>query len=1265
MKKKLTAGLLSALMVLTCMPVNLQAAELPETEAVVMETEAPSEETEAQTEAAQTEVYETEAAQTENVETEAAAEEETTLMANETEEAKAPETETAEEEEVLLDGFEDPTNTDYKNAKALTEKKDYTVTVTKAGKDIWYKYTPAEDGTYYMVTDPADHDPRLRVFDSDKNEIDWSWYNEDGAVLEMWLDAGETYYFGAGFEDEAVTGSFTMRFFMEFDNELYAYPEGNERDENYTDLTADLGGSVVLTAAYEALDTSHIRFQWYSAEPDTDGESDYVWVRIQGATKASYTVKNVTERKEYICDVLDGYSSDAYAYFNVGVDSGLTAYVKGTTDDWTDINVKPGESRILAVTASVKDGSKLTYQWFAEGVDEYGDETWVPIKGATKAEYTLKNIETDTNYHCEVYDKYGNTASVYFGIDVDNQFRAFIKGTQLESDDIYVAAGKAVTLEVAVYGIDLKDVRCEWYKNGAPVSGGTYQNGIASLKISKVTQKADYQCRVYDRFGNEEEIYFYVHVDAGFEAYVEGSKHFAYKRIEVKPVNNGLTLKAIASVTDKSKLTYQWYLNDDVIKGATKATYTTGKNIGRGRYSCTVATAYGDTDDITYDVYVDNAFEAYAGGTKKHQVTKEAAIGSKVQLKVDVKGTDLSKVSYYWYENDEYADAPETLGNKNTLTISKFKQEAEYCCVVSDGYGNNIEIYFTVTADSSFTAWAQGNKDDWNEITVRPGQKASLAVEAKAKTKLSYQWYIDDDGEDKLIKGATKASYTTDPLTAYTEYKCVVKDANGQTRTVYFHVLVRRYDAHVKGEDDKTTTISVKPGSNGTTLEVVIDGDASGLTYQWQKMGTDNDYSWETISGANGKTLKTGKLTKNTIFFCNITDSDGGTDYCEFYVTVENNLKVYDKKTKETWNTVYVNYGADLTLTAEAKADQGQLTYQWEGEYRDRYSDEFGHDELRGETGTSLTLKHIESYGRYTCVATDMYGNRESATYEVFVNNGFTAYAKGTKSSETTIYVEEGKDTTLSVEAKAKAGKLEYTWYHDIPVGENSYQSMYLYDEQNPDLVLENVTEGSEYSCEVKDQYGNPLYVYFTVKIGSQVRFTDVADPKAYYYEPVYWAVDNGITNGFGGPNLFSPNAPCQREQIVAFLWRLMGSPKPQKYEPFTDVPKSAWYADPISWAYEQGITTGLNDGTGRFGVGQPCLREQCVTFLHRAAGKPAATGNYSFTDVKKGAYYYDAVRWAAGENITVGLNDGTGRFGVAQSCSRAMIVTFLYRYSH
>ena len=176
-----------------------------------------------------------------------------------------------------------------------------------------------------------------------------------------------------------------------------------------------------------------------------------------------------------------------------------------------------------------------------------------------------------------------------------------------------------------------------------------------------------------------------------------------------------------------------------------------------------------------------------------------------------------------------------------------------------------------------------------------------------------------------------------------------------------------------------------------------------------------------------------------------------------------------------------------------------------------------------------------------------------------------------------------------------------------------------------------------------------------------QVLFTDVADSSKFYYDTVYWALENGITTGLN-PTTFAPNAGCTREQTVTFLWRVMGCPTPSVKAStiFRDVKAGSWYEDAVGWASETGVTTGLKPDL--FGVGKTCTREQFVTFLWRAAGQPAPTETASFRDVKAGAYYETAVSWAYGSGVTTGLNETT--FGVGGTCTRGQVVTFLQRFA-
>lgn len=162
-----------------------------------------------------------------------------------------------------------------------------------------------------------------------------------------------------------------------------------------------------------------------------------------------------------------------------------------------------------------------------------------------------------------------------------------------------------------------------------------------------------------------------------------------------------------------------------------------------------------------------------------------------------------------------------------------------------------------------------------------------------------------------------------------------------------------------------------------------------------------------------------------------------------------------------------------------------------------------------------------------------------------------------------------------------------------------------------------------------------------------------------YFYDAVKWAAENGIASGTGRYT-FSPNAVCTRAQTVTFLWRAAGSPLPRyRVCPFTDVQPSDYYYNAVLWAVEQGITTGLNATT--FGPDVTVTRGQVATFLYRAASAAKPNTFNPFADVKTTAYNYNAILWAYDNRITTGTSDTT--FSPDAYCTRAQIVTFLYRY--
>ena len=162
-----------------------------------------------------------------------------------------------------------------------------------------------------------------------------------------------------------------------------------------------------------------------------------------------------------------------------------------------------------------------------------------------------------------------------------------------------------------------------------------------------------------------------------------------------------------------------------------------------------------------------------------------------------------------------------------------------------------------------------------------------------------------------------------------------------------------------------------------------------------------------------------------------------------------------------------------------------------------------------------------------------------------------------------------------------------------------------------------------------------------------------------YYYDAVMWAVKKGVTTGLT-PTIFGVDTDCTRAQFVTLLWRAAGSPEPTAAtHTFADVEEGKFYSKAVLWAVENGVTTGLT--ATNFGVDEPCTRAQVVTFLWRYAGSPEpSVSDNPFADVASGRFYSKAVLWAAENGITTGLTPTN--FGVSEPCTRAQAVTFLYR---
>ena len=209
-------------------------------------------------------------------------------------------------------------------------------------------------------------------------------------------------------------------------------------------------------------------------------------------------------------------------------------------------------------------------------------------------------------------------------------------------------------------------------------------------------------------------------------------------------------------------------------------------------------------------------------------------------------------------------------------------------------------------------------------------------------------------------------------------------------------------------------------------------------------------------------------------------------------------------------------------------------------------------------------------------------------------------------------------------------------------------------------LTFEGVTTTCYYPA------GNETWTYYPQsQLGGNITWV-AYDPDlfldvpvdSFYYEPVVWAFENGITTGISDIE-FGPEGQCQRGQIVTFLWRAAGCPVVEAENPFTDVKETDFYYNAVLWAVENGITTGTSADT--FSPYKACTRAEVVTFLWRAHGSLVVeTAEQYFADVDGDDFFYHAVQWAYAAGITNGIDEA--HFGPYAICNRAQVVTFLYR---
>lgn len=579
--------------------------------------------------------------------------------------------------------------------------------------------------------------------------------------------------------------------------------------------------------------------------------------------------------------------------------------------------------------------------------------------------------------------------------------------------------------------------------------------------------------------------------------------------------------------------------------------------------------------------------------------------------------------------------------------------------------GTNAGTYtVTVTGKGNYTGTAE---KQWR-ITPKPISILGAAVLAR------------DYEAGNLLVSVDSVSFSGASLNKDIDYTATgrLHDVNaGESKTVTVTVTLKNNN-YTLPETTFQTTVTIHPAAKQELADILVNQKYSVTSEQAVSIGGVMPVDAGTLSYAKGSVSTSGavtvldwSITEETVRFTLSGGAVGdtvtlpieisSTNYAPSTLSVK--ITLTDKDAQSALSIVSstnVTYGETLTLQTAGGSGSGEVIYA--------VTNGTGTASVEGNilTGTGAGTVSViatkaadENYSAISSTPVTITIEKATPTgtpsYKLIQADGKTladaALSVGTITPEGSIKWVEKDGVTILPDTTKVTANTDYTWCF-TPNDQTNYH------------ILTGVVR--LWSVETRNDPPSPVGPGVQQPIAQpeepeepetpQPVFRDIPTD-AYYSDAVYWAVENGITDGIG-QSLFDPDGTCTRAQIVTLLWRTAGSPEPNTANGFTDVPENAYYAKAVAWAVENGITEGVGDN--RFAPDAACTRAQAVTFLFRAYGDGLATSAPAFRDVDANAYYANAVAWAAENGITGGI--GNDLFGGELVCTRAQIVTFLYR---
>lgn len=530
--------------------------------------------------------------------------------------------------------------------------------------------------------------------------------------------------------------------------------------------------------------------------------------------------------------------------------------------------------------------------------------------------------------------------------------------------------------------------------------------------------------------------------------------------------------------------------------------------------------------------------------------------------------------------------------------------------------------------------------------TAKYGEQLTATVTGSNNSgDLSYQWVRNTSN----ISGATGENYTLVADDIGKSIKVVV------TSSVQSGNITSNATATVEKADGP-----VAPTGLTGVAPTTVGGSDGKITGTSDTMEYSIDSSFTNLTGTVCQDTETTGFTAGT-YYVRVKETTTHKAGAYATVTVPAYSISLDTTGTHTFTAATVGYAAQtaktVTVSNTGNSATGPLTVVLSG--TDAASFTLSTANIADiAVGGNATFTVVPNTGlsakTYTATVTVSGGNSINASFDVSftVNPAGGGYTPATYS----VTVDKTDNGSISVSPKSASKGTTVTITVKPDTG-YELDTLKVVD-KNGDKVAVSEKNG-KYTFTMPASKVTVTGTFVEIEQPMVNPFIDVKESD-YFYNAVMWAVKSGVTKGTSATT-FSPNAPCTRAQMVTFLWRASGSPKPvTDVCPFTDVNMDSYYGKAVLWAVETGITNGTSETT--FSPEADCTRAQMAAFLCRMAGGKAASSAIGFTDVSADAYYAKSVQWAVENGITLGTGDGT-TFSPNEICTRAQMVTFLYRF--